>query len=166
MVGWQVLQRWVTHAVDPRVVAVAREVLRESGTALCRRHGHSAESQAEHAQESLEAFQDARNPDTLERHARDPRRKLSRYDRLIGPASLCLEENVQPRALALVVAAALRYDEPTDPAAVALQQRLAENGLDVVLSSVCGLDPDGPLARLITSRLPDVDRFIAGDQRL
>jgi mannitol-1-phosphate 5-dehydrogenase len=153
-------------AVDPRVVAVAREVLRESGTALCRRHGHSAESQAEHAQESLEAFQDARNPDTLERHARDPRRKLSRYDRLIGPASLCLEENVQPRALALVVAAALRYAEPTDPAAVALQRRLAEDGLDAVLSSVCGLDPAGPLARLIRSRLPDVDRFIAGDQCL
>ncbi len=150
-------------AVDTRVLAVAREVLSESGTALCRRHGHSAESQAEHAQESLEAFQDARNPDTLERHARDPLRKLSRYDRLVGPASLCLEENVEPRALALVIAAALRYHEPTDPSALRLQQRLSDDGLDVVLKDVCGLDPEGPLSGLIRASLPDVDRFMAGE---
>ncbi len=151
-------------AVDPRVVAVARAVLRESGTALCRRHGHSAEDQAEHAQESLAAFQDALNPDTLERHARDPLRKLSRHDRLVGPASLCLEEGVEPRALALTIAAALRYDEPSDPAATALQRRLTEGGLESVLAEVCGLDPNGPLAMLVKARIPEIARFAAGDK--
>jgi mannitol-1-phosphate 5-dehydrogenase len=150
-------------AVDPRVVAVAREVLRESGTALCRRHGHSAEDQAAHAEESLAAFQDVRNPDTLERHARDPRRKLSRHDRLVGPACLCLEEGVEPRALALTIAAALRYNEPTDPSATALQQSLSRDGIDGVLAGVCGLEPNGPLALLVKARVPDVDRLIAGE---
>jgi mannitol-1-phosphate 5-dehydrogenase len=160
LLGFRILH---DAARDPRILAVAEDVLRESGEALCRRHGHTRESQAEHARESLEAFQDVRNPDTVERHARDPRRKLSRHDRLVGPACLCLDEGVNPRALALVIAAALRYDEPTDQSAVALQQCLAEHGLDVALREICGLDPEGPLARLVKSRLPEVDRFVAGE---
>ena len=73
------------------------------------------------------------------------------------------KEGIEPRALALVIAAALRYDEPMDPSAVTLQRLLRTEGLAIALEQVCGLKPHGPLACLITARIPDLDRVIAGD---
>jgi mannitol-1-phosphate 5-dehydrogenase len=150
-------------ASDVRVLSVAHMVLGESGVALCHRHKHSVQEQAAHAEESIAAFQNPRNPDTVERHARDPLRKLSRHDRLLGAALLCREEGIEPRSLALVIAAALRYGEPSDPAAVTLQQQVAQRGVTWVLAKICGLPPGSSLATLIRRRVLDVDRFIAGE---
>ena len=87
--------------------------------------------------------------DQVERVARDPIRKLGARDRLIGAASMCLEQGVASTHLAFAAAAAIRYDHPADPAAQSIQERLKREGLSGVLREVCGIDPDSPLARLI-----------------
>ncbi len=146
-------------ATDPMILEVAAGVYRESGAAVCARHGYTAEEQAAFAQQSLRKYQDATIVDPIERNVRDPLRKLGRHDRLVGPACLALEYGIRPAQLALAIGAALRYANPADPSTVKLQQMLVDQGLDAVLEQVCGLDPDGALARLVKERLPDVAAF-------
>ncbi len=150
-------------ARDPRVLAVAQAVLNETSEAVCRRYGYPKDEQRQFAESALAKYADPNLLDPLERQVRDPLRKLGPHDRLVGAASLCQAAGIVPRALALAIAAGLRYAEPSDPAARALQTKLRQEGVDAVLEDVCGLSPDGELARLVKARIGDVDRFIAGE---
>jgi mannitol-1-phosphate 5-dehydrogenase len=146
-------------ATDPMILEVAQGVYDESGAAVCAKHGYTREEQAAFAAASLRKYQDPKIADPVERQVRDPIRKLGRYDRLIGPAMLALDYGIRPWALALAIAAALKYDHPDDPAAVKLQQMIATDGLDAVLREVCEIEPEGELARLIKERMPEVATF-------
>lgn len=87
--------------------------------------------------------------DTVLRLGRDPARKLSPTDRLVGPARLAEQAGVTPKALSKAIAAGYCFDDPRDPLAVALQERIAAEGFDTVLSDVSGIQPDEPLAVLV-----------------
>ena len=82
--------------------------------------------------------------DTVERVGREPLRKLSPQDRLIGGALFCMAWEVFPAFIARGCAAALLYDHENDQEAVALQKMLAEKGVGNVLKEVCGIDPGSP----------------------
>ncbi len=87
--------------------------------------------------------------DTVLRLGRDPLRKLSPTDRLVGAARLVEQAGRQPSALAWAIAAALRFDDPRDPLAIAMQERLAGAGLDATLAEVSSIAPAEPLAALV-----------------
>lgn len=87
--------------------------------------------------------------DPIERNARDPLRKLSRNDRLIGPACLAVECGISPKALSIGIGAALHYRNAADPAAVSLQSMLRDRGPAQVIQTVCGLDPNSELMALV-----------------
>jgi mannitol-1-phosphate 5-dehydrogenase len=158
--GAQRGHRFLAEAAnDPMILEVAEGVYRESGAAICARHGYTPEEQAAFAQQSLRKYQDRAIADPIERNARDPLRKLGRQDRLIGPACLALEYDIRPWDLALSIAAALRYVNPADSSAARLQQLLAADGLAAVFDQVCGIDPASDLAALVKTRLPEVARF-------
>jgi mannitol-1-phosphate 5-dehydrogenase len=146
-------------ANDPLIQEIVQGVFAETGAALCAKYGYTREDQEAFAARALRKFQDRTIVDPLERQVRDPIRKLGRHDRLVGAASLALGYGIQPANLALAIAAALRYANAADPAAVRLQAMLRTEGLAYVFSTVCGIDPEGPLARLVRQRQPDVDAF-------
>ena len=54
-------------------------------------------------------YQDRTIRDPIERNARDPVRKLGRFERLIGPINLCKEHDLPHESLLVGVAAALQY---------------------------------------------------------
>ncbi len=149
-------------AQDRMVLEVAAGVQAEAGMALCAKYGYTAEDQEEFAAKALHKFQDPTIVDPLERQIRDPLRKLGRNDRLVGPASLVLQYGGEPRNLALAIAAALSYENAQDPSAVRLQEMLRTQGPAYVFETVCGIDPDGPLARLVQERRPDAEAFRRG----
>ncbi|HEV8634784.1 MAG TPA: hypothetical protein VG370_11170 [Chloroflexota bacterium] len=97
----------------------------------------------------LARYGDPALSDPVVRVGREPRRKLAPGDRLIGPATACLDAGVPPVALASAAAAALAYAEPSDPQAMDLQRELAFLEPEEVLSMVSGLDARDELARLI-----------------
>ncbi|HLV81143.1 MAG TPA: hypothetical protein VKT32_12720, partial [Chthonomonadaceae bacterium] len=131
--------------IGPRVEAV----LQETGQALIRKHGFAPDEHAAHVADLLQRFDNGELKDTCRRLARDPLRKLAPGDRLTGAARLCEAQQVLPRALAHVIAAALRYEDPEDPSACALQELLREQGLSATLQQVCGVLPGEPLAARI-----------------
>lgn len=113
------------------------------------RYGVDAEWLRAHAHELERRFANRALGDTIFRLGRDPIRKLGPTDRLVAPARLAEAAGLTPKALARVIAAALRFDPPQDPIAVTLQQRLASEGLDAVLADVSRIAPHEPLASLI-----------------
>jgi mannitol-1-phosphate 5-dehydrogenase len=90
--------------------------------------------------------------DTIFRLTHDPLRKLGPEDRLVGAARLVEKAGETPDALSWGIAGGYCFDDTDDPLAVTLQQRIAAEGLDAVLASVSGIEPDEPLAALVRER--------------
>lgn len=134
---------------DPAVRGAVHAAMDESCRGLAARHGVDAAELAAHRDDLIHRFANKALGDQIERVARDPLRKLSPQDRLIGAAQMCFAHGVEPEALAFAAAAAIRYDHRADAAARALQKRLREDGLDAVLGTVCGVAAESPLAALI-----------------
>lgn len=143
-------------ANDPEIVELARSAYREANGALCERYGFDREEQRQFAESAIAKYQKREIVDPIERNARDPLRKLSRNDRLIGPACLALEYGAKPIALSRGIAAAFHYNYPQDPSSAALQQIVRERGIRAALSDVCKIESAGELADLIVSSYQDL----------
>ena len=143
-------------ANDPEIVAVARKSYQESSEALCERYGFDREEQRQFAEAAIAKYQKMEIVDPIERNTRDPLRKLSRNDRLVGPACLAIKHGTKPVALCHGIAAALLYDCAADSASVTLQQIVREKGVRAVLDEVCKIDGNSELANLIVSSYEDL----------
>ena len=136
-------------ASDPSVSEVCRVALTEIVPALTAEYGLSRDALTAFAEDLLQRFANQALGDTVARVAADPLRKLRPDDRLVGTARLCLKHAVLPSALAVVIAAALRYDAPDDPGAQKLLRLRRQLGVAGVLESVCGTKIGSELGRLV-----------------
>lgn len=135
---------WVRQRID--------QALDEASRALIAEHGFEPVSFQEHVDYLLTRFANRVLADPIARLARDVIRKLAPEDRLVGAARLAEKHGIQPAGLAWGIAAALAYDNPDDAQAVELQQRLAHEGVERVLQTVCGIRSDEPLTELVLAR--------------
>ncbi|HVX68056.1 MAG TPA: hypothetical protein VHA11_15695 [Bryobacteraceae bacterium] len=139
-------------ANDPEIAALARRAGEESSEALCRHFHFDPEEQGQFAAAALAKYQKTEIVDPIERNARDPLRKLARNDRLVGPAALALEHDIEPRALSQGIAAGLHYDDASDPSAVKLQELIGRAGVEGALREVCGINSAGRLGQMVIAR--------------
>ncbi|MBX3277801.1 MAG: hypothetical protein KF868_07350 [Acidobacteria bacterium] len=103
--------------------------------------------------EILASFANAALQDTIARVGRDPVRKLSADDRLIGPAKLAYRYGIEPVNLIRGCAAALKFADVDDSQAVELQRLIREGGVSRTLETVAQLKPWNPIANLIRDRV-------------
>jgi mannitol-1-phosphate 5-dehydrogenase len=130
------------HALRDR--EVRRDVvaaLEESGTALTAEYGFAPSEMSVWNARVLRQTDNPTLGDTVARQGADPRRKLRRNDRLIGPALLARHHGVAIPGLTRVIAAALRYENPNDPGAVYVQEQVRKLGLREAVRDVCELQP-------------------------
>src|SRR5919108_3225979 len=140
--------RYIHEAVrHPRVAPILRGALGEAQAALAAEFPHQAEAIAREAREALVQIANPYLADPISRVARDPCRKLSPLERLVGPARLASRRGLPHDRLCLAIAAALAYANPADPQAVAMQRAIRTEGVDRILTEACGLLPHEPLAR-------------------
>ena len=130
---------------DDTVRAAVTGVLDETRQLLVAKHDFTAEAQQAYVDKILQRFANPYLPDTVDRVGRQPLRKLSRSERLIGPAAELAERGIRPQHLLATVAAALSFDVPDDPQSVELQQLLRTLTAAEVTERVCGLTPADPL---------------------
>ncbi|MGC8668098.1 MAG: mannitol-1-phosphate 5-dehydrogenase [Chthonomonadales bacterium] len=133
----------------PSVRPVLDEALRETSAALVRKHGFTEDEQRAHVEDLLRRFGNRALGDTCLRLARDPMRKLAPDDRLVGALRLCEDQGIEPAALPLIIAAALRFDYREDPSAEELQRRINERGVEAVLKELCGISVEEEAGRKI-----------------
>ncbi|KAJ7097065.1 mannitol dehydrogenase domain-containing protein [Mycena belliarum] len=135
---------------DARIEPIVRSaLLDEVGPALCRKHGFDEVMHGEYVAATLARFADTAVKDDVVRVARAPLRKLGRGDRLLGPVRMCVEYGIAVPHLAMGTAAALWYDNPDDEQSVQMRGAIAENGVDVYMAALTGLDEGGEAYRLI-----------------
>lgn len=142
--GWlKGYQSYADAANDEEILGILNSLYAEVGKALCSVYGYDEADQREFAALSLGKFCDRAIQDTIERNAREPHRKLAGNERIIGPARLIRECGGDSTPLEITAAAALLYANPSDAAWTELKERLGSEG---ILSEVCGLSLQSPLA--------------------
>ena len=128
----------------PEVRVLVQNAMLESALALSGKYGVELEKIVLHITDLLHRFTNAALMDTCARVGGDPARKLSPADRLIGSATLALEQGITPAYIAVGAAAGLRrYINEADG---------MEQGMDAakkVLAEVSELSADSELAKLI-----------------
>ena len=128
---------WLSEAAnDAEIADLARRVGTESSAALIAEYGFEKDDQDEWCRRALAKYQDVTIRDPIERNGRDPIRKLSRYDRILGPLHLCLTHGLPHEALLVVLNAALSYRQSGDASAVELANMVEELGRWGALSTL------------------------------
>jgi mannitol-1-phosphate 5-dehydrogenase len=149
-VGYRHGCKYIHEAVaHPQVAPTIGAALAESTAALKAEFPDQAVAIETDAAEVLDRLASGQPADPIYRVGREPRRKLSPRERLVGPARLAQRHGLSSEALAQAIAAALAYDAPSDAQAAAVQQTIAQDGLETVLTEDCGLLPHEPLARRV-----------------
>ena len=100
--------------------------------------------------------------DRFSRVVADMRRKLSKEDRVIGPALACLKGGKIPFFLARIAALAMYYQNDEDPTCVQLQEFLKKGGVINVLKEFSGLSEKEPLEKQLAELIED--QYIALDR--
>jgi mannitol-1-phosphate 5-dehydrogenase len=153
--------RTISEAVAiPEVRAAAEAALAETSAALVAKHGlEPAELEAYRAK-ILERFANPYLVDEVTRVGREPLRKLSRNDRLIGPASDFATTGDVPVALLAAVANALRFDVPEDTQSVELQRLLREAEAEDIVAEVTAVTPGEPLYEPLVATVRETQRLL------
>jgi mannitol-1-phosphate 5-dehydrogenase len=126
---------------DDQVRAAVEGVLAETKRLLVLKHEFSDQAQQAYVDKILQRFANPYLPDTVDRVGRQPLRKLSRAERLIGPAAQLAEKGVRPEHLLATVDAALSFDVPEDPESVQLQEMLKTLSAREATERITGLTP-------------------------
>lgn len=133
---------YIYEAIDnDEVYIIVKGAMEESARALSKKYGVPLEDIMLHISDLLVRFTNAALRDTCDRVGREPARKLSAKDRLIGSSTLAYEMGITPAYISIGAAAALfRYMKEAE------DKTLTPNA---VLESVCELDCSSELATLI-----------------
>ena len=137
---------------DDEIYLQARGAMEESALALTRKYRPAPGALMANIEDLLHRFGNRALGDTILRLGRDPVRKLAHSDRLVGAALNALAQGVTPVHLVTGIAAGLRFAHPDDPVAQQVQRQLKEQGIERVLTEVCGLAPDEPLTGMVIER--------------
>jgi mannitol-1-phosphate 5-dehydrogenase len=130
---------------DAEVRASVEGVLSETKQLLVAKHEFTDEAQQAYMDKILQRFANPYLPDTVDRVGRHPLRKLSRSERLIGPAAELAERGIRPQHLLATIEAALSFEVPDDPESVDLQQLLKSLPAAQATERITGLTPADPL---------------------
>ena len=78
--------------------------------------------------------------DSISRVAFDPVRKLGRLDRLVYPALVGVQNNLDVRANAKAIALGFLYDDANDPHSKMMQDEIKKHGIEKAVIQFCGLE--------------------------
>ncbi len=116
-------------------------MLAETKRLLVDKHEFAPEAQQAYVDKILGRFANPYLPDTVERVGRQPLRKMSRTERLIGPAAELAAFGEHPTFLLATVEAAMSFDVPEDPESVELKNILATMTSAEATTRITGLRP-------------------------
>lgn len=145
-------------ANDPEIVRMVLESQTEINRAICAELNISMEHQTEFAASALAKYQDRNIVDFVERHARDPIRKLGPEDRIVGVARMIQQHEIEVVGEARTLAAALYYNSENelDPSAGMLRDMRKNGGVDAVMQKICGISPDEKLYACVHAQIEEL----------
>jgi mannitol-1-phosphate 5-dehydrogenase len=126
-----------------------KEIQEESAFGLIHEFSLDEKEQRDFMALAIKKYTDPAINDQIERNAADSKRKLSKDERLIGPALLCLKHGRIPYAYAKAIAAAYHYNGSNDPGTKEVQQTIREEGIEKAIKKFSSIDESSELYNLI-----------------
>ncbi|MDN5685236.1 MAG: mannitol-1-phosphate 5-dehydrogenase [Brachybacterium sp.] len=144
--GWRAGHARIAEAIaDPEVAQQVEAVLGETSALLVAKHGFTADDMAAYRTKVLARFANEALPDPVERVGRAPLRKLSRHERIVGPAAELAERSLGSEGLLASFAAALAFTPDGDEEVGRLQEILRVRDTEAATEEITGLEPTHPL---------------------
>jgi hypothetical protein len=135
---------------DKQIHAIAKEALKEASFGIVHKYSISPVDQDNYVKEELALLELKYMRDPIVRVARDPLRKISSEERIIGPLLLCKNAGQFPKYLSLILAGTLSYDYENDSQAVTLQNEIKAIGPANVLKKYSQLKDDALIAKIVS----------------
>lgn len=141
--------KFIWEAVeDNEIYAIAKNTGIESAKAINKLDGLPFFELEEYINDLLKRYRNKHLGDQIERVARDPIRKLSEGERLIGSAMYCLKAGISPENISFGIAGAIFYNGD-DESSQKLKQIRNQKGVEGVLKDICKVEETNPLFNLI-----------------
>lgn len=147
-------------AGDPEIVAMLRTAYDSINPAVAAELDIPLQDQVEFSCTAIRKYADPHIVDFVERHARDPIRKLSPDDRIVGVARLVERHGCPVMPIAATIAAAAYYDSANlqDPSAEELRRLRRSAGAAGVLKEVCKILPSEPLYECVLGQIAELKK--------
>jgi mannitol-1-phosphate 5-dehydrogenase len=130
---------------------VVRGAMIESGAALCRKHGFDEKEHQKYIEKIQKRFRNPYIKDDVVRVGREPIRKVTKGDRLVGPLTMAREFGLGYTHLAKGIAGAFLYENPEDKQSVELRAKVNELGIRDAVKEVTTLQDDEVLDEIVKS---------------
>lgn len=147
-IGWANGYR-ILHESALAYPAFFRDIQEESAFGLIREFCLDEKEQREFMALAMKKYTDPALNDQIERNAADTRRKLSKEERLIGPALLCLKHGRIPFAYAKAIAAAYYYNGSVDAGTQTVQEVVSIDGIEKAVKQFSSIDESSKLYHLV-----------------
>lgn len=125
------------------------EIQEESAFGLINELGLDVKEHREFMALAMKKYTDPALNDLIERNANDSKRKLSKEERLVGPALLCLKHGRIAYAYAKAIAAAYYYNGSADAGTQEVQKTINESGIETAIKKYSSIDETSELYNLI-----------------
>jgi len=125
------------------------KIQEESAFGLINEFGFDEKEQGEFMALAMKKYTDPAINDQIERNAKDTKRKLSKDERLIGPALLCLKHGRMPYAYAKAIAAAYYYNGSMDEGTREVQETVNQCGIEKAIKKYSSIDESSALYELV-----------------
>lgn len=138
--GYYKNYRTVLEAMqDDAIASLVERVQTETAMGLAHRYSiWKLDDLRVYAKQVRSRFLNPHIHDDVDRVGRDPLRKLSAQDRLMGPLRLAHAANIETPGLITAIALGLRYNNPNDEAAMQLQAEIQSSGIEATVKHVTG----------------------------
>lgn len=137
-------------ATDGEIKYILTRALLESARALAKRHGAPLDDTMQFVEDLMVRFENKLLVDSLDRVGRDPKRKLSATDRLVGAFNMVREEGNIPAHIAVGIAAGYLFDMESDAAAVEISAYTRKNGIEKALAKYSNITDKEDVAMIKT----------------
>ncbi len=124
---------------DPKIQAISRSVMHQSGAALIRKFGIDPDYHKEYIDIIVKRFSNPHLKDLVARVGHDPVRKLGGNLYFAYPMKMAMEYGLPYDSIATAAAAVLHCNAPDDPQSVEIRQTVAEHGASEAFARISGI---------------------------
>jgi len=125
---------------DPQTRTIVRGAMEESGSALIKKHHFDLTTHTKYIESILIRIANPALGDAVTRVGRQPLRKLSAGDRLLGPTNLARQYGLPVDNLLLGIASVFLFDVTEDEQSVELQAKIKAVGIAKAVAETTGFE--------------------------
>lgn len=135
---------------NDEIFVEVKNAMLESAAALEKKYGFTHESLVEYMESMMiHRFTTPGVVDPIQRVAREPIRKISPSDRIMGPAYQCEKYGLENFHLLRGVACALYYQDPEDSQSMEIQKCISECGIERAIVKYTGVEKGSRMYQVI-----------------